>query len=206
MSLTAEQADVLKELINIGVGRAAGALSELTGAFVRLRVPFVSMFTVDEFKKEIDKDGVGTVSAVQLQFSGAFAGTASLMFPPDSAAKLVVALCGEEESSAEPVLDSVRVGTLNEIGNIVINGVMGSIGNILGEHVEYSVPNYVEDSVDGLMETNSSKVDDESILLARTRFSIEQFQVQGDVILMFEVGSFDALLNAIDNIRITASL
>ena len=28
-------------------------------------------------------------------------------------------------------LDSLRSGTLSEVGNIVINGVMGSIGNIL---------------------------------------------------------------------------
>jgi chemotaxis protein CheC len=39
------------------------------------------------------------------------------------------------------------------------------------------------------------------VILARTRFTIEQIQVEGDIILLFEVGSFNALIAAIDKIK-----
>ena len=48
MNLTAEQQDALIELINIGFGRAAASLSELTGHRVQLEVPQVTMCPIDE--------------------------------------------------------------------------------------------------------------------------------------------------------------
>ena len=46
MELTTVQQDALIELLNIGFGRAASALSELTGHRVVLEVPEVSIHSV----------------------------------------------------------------------------------------------------------------------------------------------------------------
>ena len=48
MELTANQRDTLTELINIGYGRAAGALSELTGYRITLEVPKVAIHAIEE--------------------------------------------------------------------------------------------------------------------------------------------------------------
>ena len=48
MNLTPDQADILRELMNIGVGRAAGMLNEMTDAYVRLQVPSVGIFSALE--------------------------------------------------------------------------------------------------------------------------------------------------------------
>jgi chemotaxis protein CheC len=47
MELTVTHKDALTELINIGYGRAAGALSELTGYRVSLEVPQVAMHDIE---------------------------------------------------------------------------------------------------------------------------------------------------------------
>lgn len=195
MNVTPAQIDALKELINIGVGRAAGVLSEMVKCRILLQVPFIKILSPAELKNEIGSFGRSRVSAVQLGFSGPFAGSAALVFPPDSASKLVSVLTGEEPGTHD--LDSVRVGTLNEIGNIVINGVMGSIANVLKQHITYSLPNYFEDNIDKLIPSGLVTLQT-TILLAHTRFTIEQLQIEGDIILIFEVGSFDALLAAIN--------
>jgi len=39
------------------------------------------------------------------------------------------------------------------------------------------------------------------VLLVRTRFTIQQLQIEGDIILLFEVGSFDSLIANIDKIK-----
>lgn len=94
----------------------------------------------------------------------------------------------------------MRAGTLSEVGNIVINGIMGSIVNVLNEQIEYSIPTYVEDTIDNLVALNGAAINS-IVILARTRFTIEQIQVEGDIILLFEVGTFNALIAAIDKIK-----
>ena len=48
MELTAVQQDALIELLNIGFGRAAASLSQLTGHRVLLEVPQVTIHPIDE--------------------------------------------------------------------------------------------------------------------------------------------------------------
>jgi chemotaxis protein CheC len=201
MKLTSDQIDILKELINIGVGRAAGMLNDMLLSRVQLQVPYVKVFSPLTLQEEMGELGGDKLSTVRLTFKGPFSGIASLVFPPDSAAKLVDILTGEEPGDTD--LDSIRIGTLTEVGNIILNGVMGSIGNVLERHINYSVPAYIEDNIEHLLLADDPD-SNTTILLAHTRFTIEQLQIEGDIILLFEVGSFDALLAAIDAINVDA--
>ena len=195
MPPTEYQLDSLRELINIGVGRAARVLSEMVNARIVLQVPFIKLLTAANLRNEVGHLGEGHLSAVRLGFRGPFSGTAALVFPPDSASKLVAVLTGEEMGT--PDLDSVRVGTLSEVGNIVINGVMGSIANVLKLQMNYTLPTYSEDSIENLM-TPADALPDATVVLAHTRFTVEHLQIEGDIVLIFEVGSFSALMDAIN--------
>ena len=62
----------------------------------------------------------------------------------------------------------------------------------------YSLPNYFEDNIINFLMT--PKPDPNAIiLLAHTRFIIEQLHIEGDIILIFEVGSLNALLSGINS-------
>ncbi len=177
--------------MNIGVGRGASVLNTMLNSHITLQIPFVKMLSCDELKAELDMVGKDRLASVNLLFKGLFSGNAKLLFPSESALKLVTALTGEEPNASD--LDSILAGTLSEIGNIVLNSVMGSISNLLQLSLSYSVPNYIEGNVNSLfnMDKIAPKAD---ILLARTRFIIEEFNVEGDIVIFFEVGSFDKLL------------
>jgi len=196
MNLTFEQIDALKELVVIGVGRAAGILNEMVHHHIQLQVPNIKIFSIHDLEREISGVETDRLSAVQMKFKGSFSGATALVFPQASAAKLVDILSGEEQRTTD--MDSVRIGTLTEVGNILINGVMGSIGNVLKQHIEYSIPVYVEETIKNLVKTNSSDPDT-VILLAQTRFTIEQLQIEGEIVLFFE-SSFNSLLSAINQI------
>jgi len=196
VELTADQLDALKELVNVGIGHAAGMLNEMIEFRIRLNVPVVSLLTLSELQQELGgRLGLEELAAVKLDFSGSFAGTAQLIFPTESAATLVAILTGEEASS--PDLDSLKIGTLTEVGNIVINGVMGSISNMLTQPLHYDVPTYLEEDIQHLMPLEDSDPA-ANVLLAQARFDVEELEVQGDIVLFFGVGSFDTLLTAID--------
>lgn len=198
MQLTADQLDALKELINVGVGKSAGMLNEMIEFRIRLQVPIIKLLTLSELQAELqNRLGKDQLASVQLDFSGSFAGTAQLVFPTESAATLVAVLTGEEQGS--PDLDALKIGTLTEVGNIVINGVMGSISNMLTQPLHYEVPAYIEEDINRLV-SNKKPHQNTDILLAQARFNVEELQVQGDIILFFEVGSFEALLAAIEGV------
>lgn len=196
MNITDAQLDALTELINIGVGRAAGILNQMIQFPVQLEVPEIRILSVDEFDDGF-KASLGERNAtVQLGFSGRFSGNAALVFPTDSANKLVSILTGGETSED---MDSVTVGTLNEVGNIVINGIMGSISNILKERLDYSLPEYRLDSIANLIEAGT-ETGNSMVLMGKTHFSVEQSRIEGEILLLFELGSFDVLLAGIDGL------
>jgi chemotaxis protein CheC len=195
MDLTTYQVDALKELTNIGVGRAAGVLNTMLHSYVHLQVPLVEVLPLPAVSRKLQELGQ-TLSTVQLTFRGPFSGVASLVFPTESAAKLVAMLTEDEVELSD--LDAIRIGTLTEVGNIVLNGVMGVIGNELGQHIHYSVPTYVENPADMMLPTGDPSTNlNAPVIWAQAQFSIEQHQICGDIILLFEVSSFDALLTAI---------
>jgi chemotaxis protein CheC len=194
--LTEEQIDALEELINIGVGRAASLLNDMIGSPIRLEIPFIQVFTIQDLQQElITRFNSDYLATVRLGFTGSINGSAELVFPTESASTLVSVLTGEDLGS--PDLDAVKIGTLTEVGNIVINGVMGSLGNLLKQRMNYLLPTYTEDTVENLFATVD---DDSTIVLAQASFTIEQLQLIGDIILIFELQTFDRLIAAIEEI------
>lgn len=196
MNVTADELDALQELINIGVGRAASLLNEMVDSHIRLKTPVVKVLTAaDAYQELIKRFHDETLASVKLGFTGSFYGTASLIFPTDSASTLIAVLTGEDPGSAD--LDALKIGTLSEIGNIVINGVMGSLSNVLKRHVNYTLPVYLEDTIENLL--LSAYKSDSKILLAQASFTIERLEIIGDIILIFLVGTFDVLINAMND-------
>jgi chemotaxis protein CheC len=195
--ITEEQLDALQEFINIGVGRAAGMLNEMLESPILLTVPVLKIFNTEELKQEVTLRFNGhSLSVVRLDFSGGFSGSAELVFPTESASTLVSLLTGEDRDS--PDLDEVKIGTLTEVGNIVINGVLGSISNLLKQHMHYMLPTYFEDTIDGLLSSSYSYDLNAIFLLAQTKFEIKQLEIMGEIILIFEMSSFSELVGCID--------
>lgn len=151
-----------------------------------------------EIATEIECFSKGQMVSVELGFKGKFSGTAAIVFKTRSASKFVDILTGTEASG--PDLDSIKIGALSEVSNIVINSIMGSISSILGEHIEYSLPFVRKDAIAGLMSPLIADPDG-VMLLAQTRFLAKEFALEGDFILIFSKDSLEALLNIIDGVR-----
>jgi chemotaxis protein CheC len=195
MEIDEEGLDAIRELINIGVGHAAGMLNEMTGCTIQLHVPTIRVVTIDELSKAEEIRAEDTLSTVALSFDGPLSGLSALAFPPESAAALVILLSGDQAET--PELDALRIETLNEVGNIVINSVMGSIANILEQHLTYTLPRYQEIPILTLARSASPRYPEECVILAETHFTLENREIEGRILLILEVGSLETLLDAI---------
>jgi chemotaxis protein CheC len=190
------QKDVLTELINIGVGKGAEVLNTMVGSHISLEVPTVEALPYEDLQKNLDIPEGEEVAAVHMEYSGKFSGEVQLFFPADAAVKLVKLILDDDFPEEE--MDAIRRGTLTELGNVVINAVIGSISNIFQMHFKYTVPAYMQGSLVDLVHQLTHK-DLNVILLAKTHFKIKVHQLSGNIVLFFSMDTFQNLLNVVNS-------
>ena len=153
MELTVTHQDTLTELINIGYGRAAAALSELTGRRIILEVPRVAVYPIGEVGEALTKVLQGDVASVHQVFSGPVSGNALLLLDKD-AAMMLNSLLLDSECNSGQMLAAEREALI-EVGNIVLNACLGVFGNLLQVQVTFAVPRLHLESVDGVLKSIS---------------------------------------------------
>ncbi len=193
---TDERMEVLTELVNIGIGRAGASLSEMVERRVQLQVPRLNM--VDgEYLLESIADLDQNFSMVEQRFRGEFNGVAALMFRVDSASSMVCLLMGEEAPDADE-LEAEKESILTEVGNVLINGIMGSMSNVFKERLHYDVPEYDEEDLSVLCAEWADV--DAVVLLAQVEFTVEGTEVVGRFMLLFDLGGTEEICQGLDRL------
>jgi len=198
MELTESQRDALTELINIGYGRAAGALSELTGYRITLEVPTVAIHLVEETTSLLREIITGDVASVNQVFSGPVAGHALLLLD-ERAALLLTELLTDEKVPSRKIDTSVRE-IITEVGNILLNACLGVFGNQLKVQVTFSVPRINVDSIEGVL--NSITIRDQELryaLMIHMRFHLRAKDVTGYMVIILGVTSLERFMSELKN-------
>lgn len=177
-----ETRDGIRELVNIGVGRAVGLIQELTGLHVVRRIPDLDLLTPGEPPEAVLSQS-RDLSVVRMKYCGDLQGTCELILPHDSARRLVDLLTGEE--ALDDDRGAVQNETLCEVGNMLINALMGSIANITGRSLRYDLPVYTENSLVSLVSSGEKDPGGPGIL-ARTGFRVASPLIEGDILLFLD--------------------
>ena len=197
MELTQTQRDALIELLNIGFGRAAASLSELTGHRVLLEVPQVSVHAIDELNRALRLVLDDQVASVHQIFSGPVGGDALLILN-HSAAGMLKELLTNEAPLPLPIDASARE-VLTEVGNILLNACLGTFGNILKVQVSFSVPHLNLDTLHEVM--RSLLVNREGLryaMVVHAGFKLRDAEVKGYLVIVLSVASLDRLIRAVE--------
>ena len=197
MELTSIQQDALIELLNIGFGRAAASLSELTGHRVVLEVPEVSIHPISALKPVLSRVTTEDVASVHQIFSGPVSGDALLILNHSAAGMLKQLLT--DEPSLPLVVDASAREVLTEVGNILLNACLGTFGNLLKVQVSFSVPHLNLDTLHGVLE--SLMINRETLryaLLVHAGFRLRDAEVRGMLVIVLSVASLDKLIRAVE--------
>src|SRR5687767_14198465 len=151
MELTYIQKGALAELINIGCGRAAEALSELTGHQTSLEIPEIAMHPIEELRPLLVQMVEGEVATVSQAFSGPIGGNALLLLD-EKAAVMLSELLTDEASSAG-VFDSGAREIITEVGDVLLNACLGVFGNLLQVQVSFAVPRLRVDTIGSVLQS-----------------------------------------------------
>ncbi|MFA6505849.1 MAG: hypothetical protein WCT14_07115 [Treponemataceae bacterium] len=191
MTLEKDLHDALTELIGLGIGKAADVLNSMLDSHIILSIPSVRLVAADELILILSRDAGRNLSAVQMRYTGSMQGAVELIFSSGEAGKLVDCIIGEE-TVMEEGLDSIRAGTLCEVGNIVINALMGTLSNVLSLDFTYTVPAFIEGDAVRLV-ADVGVPENSVVLLAETEFLVESKSIRGSIAVFFSMASFRLL-------------
>lgn len=197
------QLDALKEISNIGMGHAATALSQMIGQTVHLRVPHVTVTAISQVPEHLggaEKLMVG----ITLQILGDARGSVMLLFPQDSAQRLLCSLLGHQEKAL--IMDEMNVSALKEVGNILASAYLSALGNLLNKTLIPSVPMLAYDMAGAvvdyvLIELSASS---DMALMVETDFAGEAGQnlaIKGHFFLLPDPTTLDIFLDAVGGVH-----
>jgi chemotaxis protein CheC len=192
MILSGTQKDALAELIHIGYGRAAAALSAMTREQISLRAPQVDLRALPELRSLLTARLGERVACVNQSFFGPIAGHAMLLLSDTGARDLTRVL---DQTAANTVLDGHAGDILTETGNVLLNACLGVFGNLLKVQLSFAVPDLRVDDTLRLLEsvvTNHEPLT--HAVVVQTQFSLRASKVDGSMLIVLGMASLDRLL------------
>lgn len=196
MEIDEKYIDIISELVNIGMGKSADILNQMLNSHIDLGVPHFKITSFNQVQKELDFIKDDFFTSVNMNFSNEMNGLAQLIFPEPSASELVNIFVGK--LNEDTGLDELRISALTEIGNIIINTIIGTISNYLEADLTYSIPRYSEGNINKIL-SNFEIAHNNIVMFCHTNFDASEHNVSGNLILYFKVENFNNFLNILEN-------
>lgn len=196
MILNEVQQDALTEIIHIGYGRAASALSAMTHQRVQLAVPELSLVEVRDLHRSLGLELGSQMVSVNQTFLGPISGTAMLLLERKAAISLARIL---GETSATGALDGYTGDIITEVGNIQLNACLGVFGSLLRVQINFAVPVLHADATAEFFK--SIQVQSEPLshaVVVKTRFTLKDTEVAGVMVMVMGVTSLERVLQRLD--------
>ncbi|MCL2752842.1 MAG: chemotaxis protein CheC [Defluviitaleaceae bacterium] len=193
--------DVLKEIANIGVGNAIGALSELISTQVKMTVPEVKFLKFNEVGSILGGDEV-IVFGVLVNIHGDINGMMMFLLRPEAARTLVNSMLegmGLGESDCLDEFNEMELSALEEIGNILCSSYLGAMSRFINKSAKPFPPVLARDMAAAILSVPAiefSKMSD-GVLFIDTVFETQEKNASGIFLLVPDFDSFGTILSAL---------
>lgn len=128
----------VQELANIGLGRAAMALGEMTGQTYHMGVPHVQEVGLESVPMLL-ADGDSLYAAAYTPAEGDISGHLAFLFDWESVQSLCALLLGSEPESLDDITE-IHLSVIAEVGNILNGSFLNAISEMTGITVHLQPP------------------------------------------------------------------
>lgn len=195
LSMTPDHCEALQEITNIGMGRAAFALSRILGTYVKLSMPNIQPVVPDELPGLMTKliDINSDITAINQAFFGHWHGEAIVAYNEHGCSELAE-LMGypqdlNNDSEAELFLD---------VSNVLVGACLNGIADILSIQLSYSAPAMLAKSIAVKDIFAGTHFQWSQSLLLEVNFGLEGRQFKSHLVIMFAEESLQTLCDDID--------
>ncbi len=189
-----EQFDALREIANIGMGKASSALADLISTTVLISVPQAVCVPINELPQVL-RDPEQVTAGIYLQVTGDVPGHATFIFEVNSAHRLAQMLLGMPEVT----LDDVSASALMEIGNIMLSAYLTAISDFTNLQLLPSPPVMAVDMGCAILSaviSNMQNLDDYAVTIATDIYDPDGL-ISGTFVFLPEPGGIQRILQSI---------
>jgi chemotaxis protein CheC len=190
------QHDALTELVNIGVSHAANSLRDMVGQQVILSVPTLSLLGRQKAIEILTAREESKLVAVHQVFEGDLTGRALLIFPETRSLELVRAVTGGE-LSLEDIIE-LEQEALAETGNIILNGCLATIANMLDRSLHMSLPEILRGGGSDFFNLAPPPEAGDVVMFLYIDFAIRERDIRGYIAMIMDMPSLHALTGLLD--------
>jgi len=193
-ALSEEQYDALREIANIGMGKASSALADLVGRTILISVPQAVCVPISNLPGVL-RDPETVTAGIYLQVTGEVAGHATFIFEVGSAHRLAGTLLGVPEVA----VDEVTASALMEIGNIMLSAYLTAISDFTGLQLLPSPPVMAVDMGCAILSAviaNMQSLDDYAVTIATDIYDPEGL-ISGTFVFLPEPGGIQRILESV---------
>lgn len=198
-SLKTIQLDALRETANIGAGHAATALSQMTGSTIMIKVPAISVASMEELPTQFSPDEE-PVAAVLMHMLGDLSGRTLLVFPRPTVMRLAELMLRRPLGSSS-ALGELESSAIKEAGNILSGAYMNALSDFLGMLLLPSPPTLVIDMSTAVLTSafGEFSADPDAILCVESEFMLTELQhtLRGFFLLLPDPASLQVMLRAL---------
>ncbi|MEC9466547.1 MAG: chemotaxis protein CheC [Myxococcota bacterium] len=192
--LTPLQRDAITELLNIGVGRAAAALSEMVDQEVGLSVPNLDFIARSQMPELLGEDFGDRITLLKQHFAGAFWGDALLIFPEDRSMDLVREVMG---TLALDSMGELEQEALTEVGNVILNACIGGLANAFGVETECALPDFIQSETNVIF-APPDEGEEPVVMVLRMVFTIEERDIKGYLAFVLDGSALSTFLGHVE--------
>ncbi len=190
------QLDALTEMVNIGVNRAAASLREMVGEQVVLSVPEVTMVARERAIAILAATEASKLVGIHQVFEGDVTGRALLIFPDTKSLELVRAVTGGELPLEEII--ELEHEALAEIGNIILNGCLATMANMLKRNLKMSLPEILRGAPEVFFNLAPPPEAGDVVMFLYINFAIRERDIRGYIAMLMDMPSIAALRVLLD--------
>lgn len=185
--------DMLKELFNLGVGKAAASLSRMVKQEVVLSVPKVSFQTTKQLVNMLGADK--EIVSIAQDINGPFEARSMLLFHEENSLHVVKQMLGN--NIPDEMLTELQGEALTEIGNVVLNACIGAISKAMETTFCVDIPSFQQADPIHIFSGNDL-LSDSTILLLEIDLTLKESDVAGYLAFIFGPDALNNLHKAVN--------
>ncbi len=192
--------DIIKEVINIGIGDAAASLSELVKTRVVIRTPDISVMDVNMVSSYIWEEMKALGVYISQDFEGLVKGKTILCYTKDCSLSLLNALYPESVKTSS--LTASAMATLQEIGNIIMVSCITTLADMIGGTLKFFMPTvteqisdtYFQNLLKGMEVFDKAIVVKNEMVVGGDKVTDSQLPIEGHLFVLISFDDFQKVI------------
>ena len=188
--------DIIREVINIGVGDAAASLSSLVDRRIIITVPEIHVLAMRAISDFVRQNVPALGVYISQDFSGIVAGKALLFYTRECSILLLEALTGQRPVSSS--LSQTEIATLQELGNIIMVSCMSTIGDLLEDAIRFEIPEVTEEISEGYFSNMVGEMADlDRAIVVRNDIQVQDAEISGYLFVLVGVSDLGTIVDTL---------